>query len=197
MPALVNMSVQCLGSIVALLTIDPLFTGLYVVCGAVFGGLIALFRKHLKKTHKEVLQADDIHRSFMQEGLSSIITLKAYSAEERASEKSSIFGLTYYNKRMKRNYLRTGMNGVFNLLSNAGLILAIVWSGVSILYNPAEANYGSILSVILLLMQFQQPLTSFSSVIPAYYARLASGERMAEIDEIPSEVSLNNKKITD
>ena len=197
MPALVNMSVQCLGSIVALLTIDPLFTGLYVVCGAVFGGLIALFRKHLKKTHKEVLQADDIHRSFMQEGLSSIITLKAYAAEERASEKSSIFGLTYYNKRMKRNYLRTGMNGVFNLLSNAGLILAIVWSGVSILYNPAEANYGSILSVILLLMQFQQPLTSFSSVIPAYYARLASGERMAEIDEIPSEISLNNKKITD
>jgi ATPase subunit of ABC transporter with duplicated ATPase domains len=36
-------------------------------------------------------------------------------------------------------------------------------------------------------MQFQNPLTSFSSVIPAYYARLASGERLAEIDEIATE----------
>ena len=197
MPALVNMSVQCLGSILALLMMDPLFTGLYVVCGAVFGGLIALFRKNLKKTQKEVLQADDAHRSFMQEGLSSIITLKAYSAEEKANEKSSVFGLEYYNKRMKRNYLRTSMSGVFNLLSNAGLILAIVWGGISILYNPTEANYGSILSVILLLMQFQQPLTSFSSVIPAYYARLTSGERLAEIDEIPSEIPANNERIAD
>lgn len=196
-PSIVNMGVQCVGSIVALLTIDPLFTGLYVVCGAVFGGLIALFRKHLKKTHKEVLQSDGEQRSFMQEGLSSIITLKAYSAEEKASEKASVFGLNYYNKRMKRNYLRASMSGVFNLLSNAGLILAITWGAVSILYNPAAANYGSILSVILLLMQFQQPLTSFSSVLPAYYARLASGERLAEIEDIPAEIPANKKKIAD
>lgn len=194
-PSIINMCVQCVGSIVALLTIDPLFTGLYVVCGAVFGGLVALFRKHLKKTHKEVLQADDEHRSFMHEGVSSIITLKAYSAEEKASEKSAVFGLKYYAKRMKRNYLRSGMSGIFNLLSNAGLILAIAWGGVSILYNPAEANYGSILSVILLLMQFQQPLTGFSSVIPAYYARLACGERLAEIEEIPSDTPADKTSI--
>ena len=36
-------------------------------------------------------------------------------------------------------------------------------------------------------MQFQQPLTGFSAVIPAYYSRIASGERLAEIDDIPSE----------
>lgn len=186
-PTLAGMCVQCVGSIVALLTIDPLFTGLYVVCGAIFGGLVALFRKQLKKRHKDVMQADGEHRSFMQEGLSSIMTLKAYSAEEKTAQKAAIIGNEYYDKRMKRNVLRATMNSVFNLLSNCGLIFAVVWGALSILRNPSGSDYGSILSVILLLMQFQQPLTGFSSVIPAYYSRLASAERLADIEVIPSE----------
>jgi ATP-binding cassette subfamily B protein len=48
-------------------------------------------------------------------------------------------------------------------------------------------DYGSILSAILLLMQLQSPLSSFSSIPPAYYARIASGERLAEIEDIPME----------
>lgn len=197
MPTLVGMSVQCVGSIIALLTIDPLFTCLYVVCGGVFGGLAALFRKQLKKRHKEVMQADGEHRSFMQEGLSSVMTLKAYSAEEKAVQKSAAIGRRYYDKRMKRNVLRTTMNGVFNLLSNCGLIFAVVWGAWSILQDPTGSDYGAILSVILLLMQFQQPLTGFSSVIPAYYARLASGERLAELDEIPTETISDKRAPTD
>ena len=192
LPSLVGMSVQCIGSVIALLTIDPLFTGLYVICGAAFGGLAAIFRKQLKKRHKEVLQADGEHRSFMQEGLTSVMTIKAYGAEDKTTEKSAVFAKKYYQKRMQRNKLRACMNAIFNLLSNSGLIIAVIWGGISILKDPANADYGSILSVILLLMQFQQPLTSFSSVIPAYYARLASGERLAELEDIPlEEINLN------
>lgn len=194
-PALVGMCVQCVGSIVALLTIDPLFTGLYVVCGAVFGGLVALFRKQLKKRHKDVMQADGEHRSFMQEGLSSVMTLKAYSAEDKTAQKAAIIGKEYYDKRMKRNVLRATMNSVFNLLSNCGLIFAVVWGALSILRDSSASDYGSILSVILLLMQFQQPLTGFSSVLPAYYARMASAERLAEIEDIPLETT--SEKRTD
>lgn len=184
-PTLAAMGVQCVGSIVALLTIDPLFTGLYVVCGAAFGGLAALFRRQLKKRQKDVLQADGDHRAFMQEGVSSTMTLKAYGAENKTTEKASIFAQKYYGKRMKRNTLRSFMSALFSLLSNSGLILAVVWGGVSV-YN-GNKDFGEILSVILLLMQFQQPLTGFSAVIPAYYSRIASGERLAEIDDIPSE----------
>ena len=184
-PTLAAMGVQCIGSIIALLTIDPLFTGLYVVCGAAFGGLAALFRRQLKKRQKDVLQADGDHRAFMQEGVSSTMTLKAYGAENKTTEKASIFAQKYYGKRMKRNTLRSFMSALFSLLSNSGLILAVVWGGVSV-YN-GNKDFGEILSVILLLMQFQQPLTGFSAVIPAYYSRIASGERLAEIDDIPSE----------
>lgn len=185
LPAVVGLIVQFLGAIAALLTIDPLFTLIYIVCGGIFAGITAFFRKQIKKRQKEVLQADGESRAFMQEGISSIMTLKAYGAENKSTEKADGFSRNYYEKRMRRCTLRAGMNAIFSLLSNFGLIFAVVWCSVSVLQG--NDDYGSILSVILLLMQLQHPLTSFSSIFPVYYSRIASGERLAEIDEIPCE----------
>ncbi len=185
LPAVIGMFTQCLGAIVALLTIDPLFTLIYVVCGGVFGGIAALFRKRIKQRQKEVLEADGKSRSYMQEGVSSLMTVKAYGAEEKSAQKSWYFADTYYKKRLKRGVLSASMQAIFSLLSNFGLIFAIVWCSISVLNG--NTDYGSILSVILLLMQFQNPLTGFSAIMPAYYARLTSGERLAEIENMPKE----------
>lgn len=184
-PAVVGMLVQCIGAIIALLTINPLFTVVYVVCGAIFGGIIALFRKGLKRRHKEVVEADGKARSFMQESLSSTMTIKAYNAEEKTSEKNQNNLLFYYKKRMKHNVLRSSMSGIFTLLSNFGLIFAVVWCSVTILNGNRE--YGSVLSIILLLMQLQHPFSAFSSILPAYSAREASAERLQELDNLPIE----------
>lgn len=185
MPAVVGMITQCVGAIAALLTIDPLFTGVYVVCGCVFGGLTACFRKQIKKRQKEVLEADGASRAFMQESISSVITLKAYGAEEKTRFKAGELGGVYYKKRMRRNELRTAMSGIFSLLTNFGLIFAVVWCSISIL--GGNNDYGSILSVILLLTQLQHPFTAASSIIPVFYSRVASGERLNEIEELTQE----------
>ena len=39
----------------------------------------------------------------------------------------------------------------------------------------------------MLLSQLQQPLTSFSAVLPAIYSRAAAAERLSETDDIPAE----------
>ena len=189
-PTLAGMIIQCLGAIAALLTIDPIFTVIYIVCGGLFGGITALFRRQIKKKHKEVLEADEKVRAFMHEGVSSIMTVKAYSAEYKSDKKAEKLSEIYYSKRLKRNNLRAQMSFVFNLLSNFGLIFAIVWCSVSVLNG--NDDYGAILSVVLLLMQLQQPLTSASSVIPVFYSRIACAERLAELDEIrPEEIEEN------
>jgi len=178
-------SVQFLGAIVALLTLDPIFTGIYLLAGCVFVSITAFFRKYLKRSHKEVLETDGDLRAFMQEGLGSVMTVKAYGAENKSAEKAQKLADVYYRKRIQRNRLRVTMNGLFSLLSNFGLIFAVVWCAISVLNGSTD--YGLILSSILLLMQLQGPLTSFSSIPPAYYARIASGERMEELENIPLE----------
>ena len=187
LPAVVGMLVQLLGAIVALFTIDPTFTAIYIVCGVVFGGLTVLFRRRIKRLHKEVLGADGKTRSFMQESITSSMTVKAYGAEGKTVEKAKGFSDTYYKKRLSRNLMNAEMNFIISLLSNCGLIFAVVWCGVSVLNGNGVNDYGKILSVVLLLMQLQHPLTSFASVIPVYYSRIASAERLAELDEIPVE----------
>ena len=188
LPAVVGMAMQCVGSIVALLTIDPLFTAVYVFAGVIFAAIAMFFRKQLKKHHKEVLSADAKSRSYMQESISTLLTVKAYGVEGKSTDKAEDFAQSYYKKRMKRNGVHAGMNAIFSLLSNFGLIFAVVWCSVSILYGRTT-DYGSILSAILLLMQLQSPLSSFSSIPPAYYARIASGERLAEIEDITVEIT--------
>ena len=184
LPVIAGIVVQIIGSIIALITIDPLFTLIYVVAGTLFAVATSLFRKKLKQRQKEVLETDGAFRAYTQESLGSIMTIKAYGVEEKSAEKAAAFGEGYYQKRMARNRLRASMSGLFSLLSNFGLIFAIVWCSVGILIDETP-DYGAMMAAVLLLMQLQSPLSSISTVAPAYYARLASGERLSEIDEIP------------
>ncbi len=185
LPAAAGMIVQCVGAVTALLTLDPLFTAIFVAGGLAVSGLTALFRRRMKRYHKELLEADGKSRSFMQESVVSSLTLKAYGAEERTAEKSREILDGYYRKRMRQNKLRVGMGGLFSLLSNVGFIFAVIWCGVGIMRGTTD--YGSILSIILLLGQLQQPFAAFSAVLPVCYARAASGERLCELDEMPAE----------
>ena len=178
-PTLVGIGVQCVGAIAALLTLDPLFTAIYVVCGAFGGGLMAIFRKRVKHYHKEFMVIDGDARSFMQEGLTSLLTIKAYNAENRMYAQNSQYSSLYYRARMKRNKLRTFMSSLTHLLGNVGLIFAIIWCSVRLLNS--EIDFGVMLSVVLLLNQLQHPFSSVSSVIPVIFSRQASAERLYEI----------------
>ncbi len=185
-PSIVGLAVQCVGAIAALLTLDPLFTAIYVACGLIGGGISALFRKHVKKCHTQFLEADGSVRSFMQESFTSLLTVKAYAAEKSSAKIAENLSETYYQKRMKRNVLRTLMQAVFTLLSNVGLIFAVVWCSVGLL-SGRITDFGSILSIVLLLNQIQHPFSAFSSIIPVYYSRMASGERLQELYDLPKE----------
>jgi ATP-binding cassette subfamily B protein len=122
------------------------------------------------------------------------LTVKAYGVEGKTTQKTQDLADTYFDKRLKRNNVHALMSLIYGFLSNFGLIFAVVWCSVSVLYGR-NTDYGSIVSVILLLMQLQHPFSAFSSVIPAYYARLASGERLQEIDALPRELSAENGQI--
>lgn len=184
-PAVAGMSVQILGAVVALFTLDPLFTAIYVLSGGALVALTAMFRKRIKTRQKEVLEADGSMRAYMQESFSSLATIKAYGAENKSANKAQEFASSYYDKRMKRNALQSFTSAIYSLTSNFGLIFALVWCGASVL--SGNRDYGAILSAILLLMQLHTPLSSFSALPSAYYARLAGAERLQELYALEDE----------
>ena len=48
-------------------------------------------------------------------------------------------------------------------------------------------DFGAVLSIVLLLNQLQHPFSAFSSIVPVYYSRMASGERLQELFDLPKE----------
>ena len=185
MPALSGGLVRGVGAFCALFALDPLFTALYAIGAAALISLGILLRKKAKAHQREVSEAEGKSRVFMQESLGSVVTLKAYGAEKKTAEKSRLLLGEYYAKKMKKARFRACLNGGFSFLSGIGLLFAVVWCCLGIVRG--RTDYGTTLSVVLLLGQLQQPLTALSSLLPLYYAREASGERLAEIDGFPRE----------
>ena len=99
MPSVVGMIAQCLGAIIALLSIDPFFTAIFLFAGILFGGISAFLRNYIKKYQKELLEIDGSTRSFMQEGIASSLTVKAYAAEQRTSNKANDLLKSYFQAR--------------------------------------------------------------------------------------------------
>lgn len=194
LPAVSGMAIQSIGAIIALVTLDWLFT-LIFGAGAIITGFVTIFfRKKSKIYHKEIIKADGESRSFIQESISASLTLKAYNAEDKILIKSDALLKNYYFRRMQRNRLLAGFNGLFSLISNAGFIFALIWCGVGIIRG--ELDYGAMMSIILLLGQLKQPITSFSAIMHLKYARYASAERLYEVTQLSKDsTNLNEEKI--
>lgn len=184
-PVTAGLAAQLAGCLIALFTTDKLFTLILIVGGGLIFGLSALFKKTLKKYQKEIMSLDGKNKSFLQETISSALTIKAYNAEEKTAEKSKKIMSAYTKKRLDRAKTYSFVNVLYSLISNMGLLFAVVWCAVAVVNGKME--YGAILSVVLLMEQLQRPLTSFASVMPVVYARAASAERLYEIETFEEE----------
>lgn len=185
LPSTAGCIVRGIGAFFALCSIEPFFTTIYAL-GVIIMGIIGIFlRKKTKRYHKEVSEAESNSRAFMQESLGSVVTLKAYCAEEQTKETAALRLNEYYDKRLKKARFQTWLGGGFSFLSGVGLLFAVVWCGTGIVGGTVD--YGKTLSVVLLLGQLQQPLTAVSSLLSVYYARAASGERLSEVDSFLEE----------
>ena len=185
MPAAFGMATQLIGSLAILFVIDRLFSLILIAGGLVIVAITAVCRKKLKNYQKEIMAKDAEDRSFMQESVTAEVTIKAYGAENKTIEASREILGAYAGKRLQRARFNSGVGLVYSLMSNLGMLFAIVWCAVKAFGSASD--YGAVLSVVLLMEQLQRPFTSFSAVMPVYYSRLASAERLCEIDEIGQE----------
>lgn len=185
LPQTAGMVMQFVGSLVALAVIDWLFTLFLILGGGIIVGISALFRAKMKKYYKEIMTIEGESRSFMQESIISILTVKAFGAESKVGDKSTELLEKLKGKRLSRAKLNSGIGVLYSFVTNAGLVFGIVWCAISVMLG--NMDFGFILSVVLLMEQLQRPLNSVSAVLPVYYSREASGERLSEIDQILSE----------
>lgn len=192
LPDLIYFVVKLVCAFIYLVVIDKFFTLVFVVGGFAVLIFSLMFKKIVKKLHKKVQESEGTVRSFIQEILTSLLVIKSFNVENKVEKEAEDLMELNYRTKMKRRMFsimaRAGVSASFNL----GYVFALAY-GAYRLVNGID--YGTVVSMLQLVNQIQQPFASLSNMLPKYFGLLASAERIIELDKINDEFEHNNSDI--
>ncbi len=176
-------------SLIYLIVLDKIFALVFLIGGCVVFAVTQLFRKQLKALHKKVQETEGKTRSFIQETVSNLLVVKAFSVEDKIQEQTDKLQEENFIAKIKRRnfsiYANTGLNTVFSV----GTVFAVAFGAWRIL--TGGMTYGDVTAMIQLVNQVQSPFASLSGIMPQYFSMIASAERLMEIDSIKEENQIN------
>lgn len=180
---------KLVSSLIYLIVLDKIFALVFLVGGCIVFAVTQLFRKQLKALHKKVQETEGKTRSFIQETVSNLLVVKAFSVEDKIQEQTDKLQEDNFIAKIKRRnfsiYANTGLNTVFSV----GTVFAVAFGAWRIL--TGGMTYGDVTAMIQLVNQVQSPFASLSGIMPQYFSMIASAERLMEIDSIKEENQIN------
>ena len=186
-PELMNLITRLLLAIIALLILDWKFGTVFIFSGVVLFFVAYLYRKKIKKAHKEVLKNEDRVRSFYQDNITNLLVVKIFNRKENVVNKGEELQNKYVQSRIKRRIISIQANSGFNLIFNLFYLFALIWGAYQISQNDFSLGYGTLIALLELIRQVSIPVSGFSSLIPQLYALGASSERLLELEKLPNE----------
>ena len=192
LPNLVNFIVRLVCAFVYLVVLDKVFTLVFLVGGILVFAFSFLFRKILKRLHKNVQESEGRVRSFIQEILTSLLVVKSFNVEEKVSGEADELMESNYKTKMKRRLFGIFANAGINTTFNLGYVFALAYGSYRLLHG---LDYGNLVAMLQLVNQIQQPFASLSGMLPKYFALLASAERIIELDNIKDETQQNENDV--
>lgn len=180
---------KLVSSLIYLIVLDKIFALVFLIGGCIVFAVTQLFRKQLKALHKKVQETEGKTRSFIQETVSNLLVVKAFSVEDKIQEQTDKLQEENFIAKIKRRnfsiYANTGLNTVFSV----GTVFAVAFGAWRIL--TGGMTYGDVTAMIQLVNQVQSPFASLSGIMPQYFSMIASAERLMEIDSIKEENQIN------
>ena len=193
-PELLGTIAKLIGAIVVLLIMQPLFAYILIPCGILMLVLSFGFRKVMKRLHKRIQEADGKLRVFMQERLSNLLVVHAFQREEETSSAAKGFMSAHKSERMHRNSFSNLCNTGLSAIMRGAYAAAAIYCGFGILMG--SLTYGTFTAVLQLVNQVQSPFMRLSGVVPAFYAMLASAERLMEVEALREHQAAGESVVT-
>ncbi len=180
---------KLISSLIYLIIIDKVFALVFVAGGICVFLVTRSFRKTLKSLHKRVQETEGKTRSFIQEIVTNLLAVKAFSVEDKMQEHTTALQEENFKAFIKRRNFsicaNTGLGAVFNI----GSVFAIGFGAWRIL--KGTMTYGTVTAMIQLVNQVQSPFVSLSGIFPQYFSTIASAERLMELENLPDEFDIN------
>ena len=183
LPSAGGMLVKMAGALAAILFLEPLFAAILIPGGAALLVLTYGFRKILKRLHKVIQEQDGLLRVLLQERLSSLMIVRAFSMEQQTETLAAQAMEAHKQARMKRLCVSNLCNTGFSIAMNGLYAFGAVFCGFGLLQGTM--TYGTLAAILQLILQIQSPFASITGYLPQYYSMLASAERLMEAESFP------------
>ena len=185
LPGLVGMIIKLLCALVMLIVIDARFAAILIPCGILLLVFSWLFRKVLKRLHKDVQEQDGKLRILLQERISAMTVLRSFASEKASETEAEEKMATHKAARMRKNRFANLCNIGFGAAVQGMTLFGILWCGYGIMQGTV--SFGTLTAIMQLIAQIQAPFGNITSFLPRYYAMLASAERLMEIEDYADE----------
>ena len=189
-PNLVFFIVKIIGIFYILVQINVFFALVFVVGGAAVLLISSLFKPISKRLHKDVQEKQGKVRSFMQEGLGSLLMIKTFGAQDKMRESAYGLQMDSYRSQRKRNTYSIITGTAMTALFSFAFVWGLGWGAYMLYYGVI--SYGVLIQITTLVGQIRTPVQGMANIFPTYFTALASAERIIEIDDLPQEQELHS-----
>ena len=186
-PNLVGTIVRFTSALVMIISLDPVFAAILVPGGILMGILAFLLRRVLKRLHKNIQETDGALRIYLQERISSLMVIKAFTAEAQTGEGAAERMTAHKAARLRRNRFSNTANIGFGAAMQGMYLIGVVYCAHGIM--TGRVSYGTLTAVMQLIGQVQGPFANISGYLPRWYAMTASAERLMEAERFADDVT--------
>lgn len=188
-PSFVFYVVKIVGIFYILISIDIIFALVFIIGGAVVFFVASLFKPVTKRLHKDVQSKDGRVRSFMQEGLESMLMIKTFGAQDKMRDSAYKLQESSYMSQRKRNIFSIVTGTSMTALFSFAFVWGLGWGAYQLFLGAI--SYGVLMQITSLIGQIRTPIQGMSNIFPTYFNALASAERILEIENIADEAEVN------
>ena len=181
LPGLVGMVVRLISALIMIIALDCWFAYILIPGGVALVILTYAFRGVLKRLHRNIQESDGRLRVFLHERISSLIVIKAFTAEKQTSEGAMQAMAAHKAARLRRNRFSNVANIGFGMAMQGMYLVGVIYCAYGIM--SGLVTYGTLTAIMQLIGQVQGPFANISGYLPRWYAMIASAERLMEIEE--------------
>ena len=192
LPGLAGTVIRLISALVMIIVLDRWFAYILIPGGIMLIVLTYAFRGVLKRLHKNIQETDGALRIYLQERISSLMVIKAFTAEAQTGEGAAKRMTAHKAARLRRNRFSNTANIGFGAAMQGMYLIGVVYCAHGIM--TGRVTYGTLTAVMQLIGQVQGPFANISGYLPRWYAMTASAERLMEAEGFADDVTPMAKK---
>jgi ABC-type bacteriocin transporter len=173
---------------------NPTLFAIALAMVVLYGITVILFNKPYRTLNQKLMEQGAQLNSYLYESVNGIDTLKAFRAEQEASDKTEKLYVKQTKeglKLMKLNFMRSSLTGTIGLVGGT----LILWVGAYKVIK-GELTLGQLMVFNSLLAYFVEPVSNLINLQPTMQTAIVAADRLGEILDLELEqTEIEGKKM--